>query len=88
MAGWGLVPASIASLPTDVICGPISQYSDGCVSGKEYGKREFWGCPWLERDFGSSEYYYPYNMHLCEHRKGVARPGPEHERASIASPGG
>ena len=30
-----------------------------------YGRREFWGCPWLERDFGSSEYYYPYNMHLA-----------------------
>ncbi len=64
MAGWGLVPASIAALPKDVICAPISQYSDGCASGKEYGRREFWGCPWLERDFGSSEYYYPYNMHL------------------------
>ncbi len=64
VAGWGLVPASIAKLPADVICGPISQYSDGCASGKEYGTREFWGCPWLERDFGSSEYYYPVNMHL------------------------
>ena len=64
VAGWGLAPVSIAKLPPDVICGPISQYSDGCVSGKEYGTREFWGCPWLERDFGSSEYYYPYTMHL------------------------
>jgi hypothetical protein len=64
VAGWGLVPTSIAKLPPDVICGPISAYSDGCESGSIYGTREFWGCPWLERDFGSSEYYYPYNMHL------------------------
>lgn len=64
VAGWGLDPKSIATLPSDVICAPISAYSDGCESGAIYGDREYWGCPWLERDFNSSEYYYPYNMHL------------------------
>ncbi len=64
VAGWGLNPVSIAQFPQDVICAPISAYSDSCESGAIYGKREYWGCPWLERDGGSSEYYYPYNMHL------------------------
>lgn len=64
VAGWGLKPEFVADLPEDVICAPISAYSDGCESGAIYGKREYWGCPWLERDFESSEYYYPYNMHL------------------------
>ena len=47
-----------------MICAPISAYSDKCANGKDYGNREYWGCPWLERDFDSSEHYYPYNMHL------------------------
>lgn len=64
VAGWGLNPASIATLPKDVICAPISYYSDRCETGAIYGDREYWGCPWLERDFYSSEYYYPYNLHL------------------------
>ncbi len=64
VAGWGLDPASIATLPPDVICAPISYYSDRCETGAIYGDREYWGCPWLERDFYSSEYYYPYNLHL------------------------
>jgi hypothetical protein len=65
VAGWGLNPASIAALPPDVICAPISYYSDRCETGAIYGDREYWGCPWLERDFYSSEYYYPYNLHLA-----------------------
>ena len=64
VAGWGLNPKSIATLPLDVICAPISYYSDRCESGAIYGDREYWGCPWLERDFYSSEYYYPYNLHI------------------------
>lgn len=64
VAGWGLRPDFVADLPADVICAPISGYSDSCESGAIYGDREFWGCPWLERDFNSSQYYYPYNMHL------------------------
>ncbi len=64
VAGWGLDPKSIETLPQDVICAPISPYSDACESGAIYGDREYWGCPWLERDFNSSEYYYPYRMHL------------------------
>jgi hypothetical protein len=64
VAGWGISAEDVANLPPDVICAPISAYSDGCENGAIYGQREYWGCPWLERDGGSSEYYYPYNLHL------------------------
>jgi hypothetical protein len=64
VAGWGLSKEMVEGLPTDVIIAPISKYSDKFEDGSIYGNREFWGCPWLERDFFSSEYYYPYNMHL------------------------
>lgn len=64
VAGWGLSAAIANSLPPDVIAAPISSYSDGFEPGAIYGEREYWGCPWMERDFFSSEYYYPYNMHL------------------------
>jgi hypothetical protein len=66
VAGWGINADDVASLPPDVICAPISKYSAGCENGAIYGNREYWGCPWLERDGGSSEYYYPYNLHLSE----------------------
>lgn len=64
VSGWGIEPENTATLPKDVICAPISYYSDGFENGTIYGDREYWGCPWLERDFNSSVYYYPYNMHL------------------------
>jgi Carbohydrate binding module (family 6)/Glycosyl hydrolase family 67 N-terminus len=64
VAGWGLSKEIAASLPPDVIAAPISHYSDGFEDGSIYGNREYWGCPWMERDFSSSEYYYPFNMHL------------------------
>ncbi len=64
VAGWGLRGEDVASLPKDVICAPISKYSDAFEDGKLYKDHEYWGCPWLERDFYSSVYYYPYNMHL------------------------
>jgi hypothetical protein len=66
VAGWGISAEDVASLPPDVICAPISKYSAGCENGAIYGNREYWGCPWLERDGGSSEYYYPYNLNLSE----------------------
>ena len=64
VSGWGIDGATVGNLPLDVIIAPISAYSAGFVSGSEYGNREYWGCPWLERDFNSSVYYYPYNMDL------------------------
>jgi hypothetical protein len=64
VAGWGLRAEDVSSLPKDVICAPISKYSDAFEDGKIYKDHEYWGCPWLERDFYSSVYYYPYNMHL------------------------
>ena len=66
VAGWGISAEDVANLPPDVICAPISKYSAGCENGAIYGSREYWGCPWLERDGGSSEYYYPYNLNLSE----------------------
>jgi hypothetical protein len=66
VAGWGISAEDVANLPPDVICAPISKYSAGCENGVIYGNREYWGCPWLERDDGSSEYYYPYNLHISE----------------------
>jgi hypothetical protein len=64
VAGWGLSKEIAAALPADVIAAPISHYSDAFEDGSIYGNREYWGCPWMERDFSSSQYYYPYNMHL------------------------
>jgi Carbohydrate binding module (family 6) len=64
VAGWGLSKEIADALPADVIAAPISHYSDGFEPGSMYGNREYWGCPWMERDFSSSQYYYPYNMHL------------------------
>lgn len=66
VSGWGLTAESVNSLPEDVICAPISYYSAAFEPGSVYGNREYWGCPWLERDFNSSEYYYPYNVDLSE----------------------
>lgn len=64
VAGWGIRAQDVATLPEDVICAPISYYSDACESGAAFGAREYWGCPWLQRDFNSSVYYYPYNMDI------------------------
>lgn len=64
VSGWGLDPVAVESLPTDVICAPIAPYSAEFESGDIYGDREYWGCPWLERDIKSSQYYYPYGIDL------------------------
>lgn len=66
VSGWGMTAESVARLPKDVICAPISYYSATFESGSIYGEREYWGCPWLERDWSSSQYYYPYNVDLSE----------------------
>ncbi|MCX6873310.1 MAG: malectin domain-containing carbohydrate-binding protein [Verrucomicrobia bacterium] len=71
IAGWGL-GGDLSTLPADLIAAPISAYSAGCVEGAQYGKREYWGCPWMERDgdrgllgkFASSQNWYPYSMNL------------------------
>jgi hypothetical protein len=71
VAGWGL-GGDLADHPADLIAAPISAYSAGCVAGAQYGKREYWGCPWMERDgdrqllgkFASSQNWYPYSMNL------------------------
>jgi hypothetical protein len=66
VSGWGLDPAFVAGLPPDVIAAPLSAYSASFPSGAGFGHREYWGTPWLERDFNSSLYYEPYNMHLSD----------------------
>jgi hypothetical protein len=64
ISGWGIKGDSIANIPNDVIIAPIADYTSGFVSGEEYGKHEYWGGPWAQRDFTSSVYYYPYDFHL------------------------
>jgi hypothetical protein len=76
VAGWGLRAVDVASLPKDVICAPISRYSDAFEDGHIYKNHEYWGCPWMERDFFSSVYYYPYNMHLSNTIKAWQRRAP------------
>ncbi|WP_406415837.1 carbohydrate-binding protein [Streptomyces sp. NBC_00873] len=66
VSGWGLDPTFMDDLPTDVIAAPISHYSASFESGAAFGTREYWGTPWLERDFDSSVYYQPYNMNLSD----------------------
>jgi hypothetical protein len=66
VSGWGLPAQHVANLPKDVIAAPIADYSAACESGTIYPDREYWGCPWLERDFNSSVHYYPYNMNLSD----------------------
>ena len=66
VSGWGMDPINVEKLPEDVICAPIAPYSASFETGKVYGNREYWGCPWLERDFNSSVHYYPYNINLSD----------------------
>ncbi|MHB1000614.1 MAG: alpha-glucuronidase family glycosyl hydrolase [Armatimonadota bacterium] len=72
ISGWGLAADHVKHLPADVIAAPIAPYSAGFENGDIYPGREYWGCPWLERDFNSSVHYYPYNMHLSDTIKGYA----------------
>jgi hypothetical protein len=76
VSGWGLNPVSVGSLPADVICAPIAPYSAEFENGHIYGEREYWGCPWLERDIKSSQYYYPYGIHLSETIKSYRKRAP------------
>ncbi len=64
VSGWGLDPESIAELPEDIICAPIAGYSDKFQDGSIFGDREYWGCPWMEKDGNGSQHYYPYGTHL------------------------
>jgi hypothetical protein len=68
VSGWGDAPtaAQAATLPPDVVCAQIAGYSAGFDPGEKYGAREYWGCPWLECDINSSQWYYPYRMHLSD----------------------
>ncbi len=66
VSGWGLSKELVDALPADVIVAPISPYSAGFESGAIYKPHQYWGCPWMERDGGSSLYYYPYNMNLSD----------------------
>ena len=71
LSGWGL-KGDLSGLPADLIAAPIAPYSAGFVSGAQYLNREYWGCPWMERDgdrnllkkTASSEHWYPYNINL------------------------
>lgn len=71
LSGWG-IKGSLSDLPSDLIAAPISPYTDGCADGSQFGGREYWGCPWMERDgarvqqgaYASSQHWYPYSMNL------------------------
>lgn len=73
VSGWG-VSHEIANYiygefgATDVVIAPISNYSAGFVTGKYYYgiDKEYWGGPWVERDFDSSVYFYPFKMELSD----------------------
>ena len=64
VSGWGLNPEVVASLPEDVLSAPIAPYSAAAQPGSLFGNRAYWAFPWLERDFDSSVYYYPYKLPL------------------------
>ncbi|MGI8906167.1 MAG: carbohydrate-binding protein [Candidatus Sumerlaeaceae bacterium] len=66
VSGWGLPPEEVKAFPSDVIAAPIAPYSAGWQDGSLYGNHEYWACPWLERDFNSSVYYYPYDVNISE----------------------
>ena len=66
ISGWGLNGQSIKDLPDDLICAPIAAYSAGFANGEQYGEKEYWACPWTERDFNSSNWFYPVTMDLKE----------------------
>ncbi|MCI5648720.1 MAG: hypothetical protein MR332_04695 [Fusicatenibacter sp.] len=66
VSGWGLDPDTVIGLPKDVIAAPISGHSvnDRIPDGTIYGDREFWGCPWSERDYDDSIHFAPYHTLL------------------------
>ncbi len=73
ISGWGLSEESAKDMPEDVIAAPIAHYSASFEDGSIYHDREFWACPWLERDFHSSQYYYPYDINLSDTIKSYAQ---------------
>ncbi|WP_319586198.1 alpha-glucuronidase family glycosyl hydrolase [uncultured Desulfobulbus sp.] len=76
VSGWGLSADHVAHLPADVIAAPIAPYSAAFEDGSIYTLHEYWGCPWLERDFNSSVHYYPYNMNLSDTIKAYTKQAP------------
>lgn len=64
VSGWSMNPKAVAPLPKDIICAPISGYSDRFQPGSDFPGREYWGCPWMERDGKGSQHYYPYDTDL------------------------
>lgn len=66
VSGWGLDPDTIINLPKDIIAAPISGHgiNDIFPDGNIYGEREFWACPWSERDYHDSVHFAPYHTLL------------------------
>ncbi len=64
VSGWSMNPKAVAPLPKDIICAPISGYSDRFQPGTDFPNREYWGCPWMERDGKGSQHYYPFDTDL------------------------
>ena len=64
IAGWGQRSEYIDGLPEDVIVAPIAPYKAAAQDGAIAGKREFWACPWMEKDNDDSMFYMPYRVLL------------------------
>ena len=69
LSGWGL-GGDLARLPSDLIAAPIAEYSDACVDGTHYGKRDYWGCPWMERDGDRNFLKKTASSQHCNHQSG------------------
>jgi hypothetical protein len=66
VSGWGMRSEYIDVLPDEVICAPIAPYSARPQDGTIFGRRDYWACPWMEKDNDSSMFYYPYRLDLSE----------------------
>ena len=66
VSSWAMPPEFVAGLPPDVICAPIAGYSPRPQDGKIFGTRDFWACPWMEKDNDDSMFYFPFRMLLSQ----------------------
>ena len=66
VSSWSLPPEFVAGLPADVICAPIAGYSAKPQDGAIFGTRDYWACPWMEKDCDSCMFYYPFRLDLSD----------------------
>ena len=66
VSSWGLPPELVAGLPEDGVCAPIAGYSAKPQDGAIFGSRDYWACPWMEKDCDSCMFYYPFRLDLSD----------------------